>query len=135
MSGIPYWSVVEEKRRELVQEYVVNRKAKIAAGEPDPYPGQPSDYQSLYLASVKLPPTVDPDSREGQICCLNFAFAARKICGENGHQTHRVATQHEIERYWEDEKQRAALSRKAEDRLNARRTVNVRAVQPAQRGA
>src|SRR5262249_24515539 len=125
-----FWGLIEEKRRELIQEYVANRKAKIAAGEPDPYPQQPKDYQGLFLVTIQLPKIVDPDSRGGQITCCNFALAARKIVGENNTPTHVVASTEQIERYFVEARERITAARKNEDMLNAHRTHSFTRAEP-----
>jgi len=132
MAALEFWNQVEAKRRELIQEYIVNRKAKIAASEPDPFPGQPKDYSALFMMTVKNPTA---GTVGGQVTLLNFALAARRAIGENLIPTHRVATTEEIKDMHQQSEAHMAKAYKMEDAINNRRTVHVRPVEPKRRVA
>jgi hypothetical protein len=125
-----FWSQVAEKQRELIQEYVVNRKAKIAVGEPDPFPEQPRDYSGLFMITVKNPTA---QTVGGQVTVLNFAVAARRVIGENLIPTHRVASTEEIRDMWLQSDAHMAKAYKMEAALQNRRIVTVRAAEPQPR--
>lgn len=130
MSSALFWNQVTEKQRELVQEYATKRKAKIEAGEADPYPEQPKDYSGLFMITL---PNPTAQTIGGQVTVLNFALAARRIVGENLIPVMRVATGQEIRDMWQASEAHMAASYRMEDNINARRTVHVRHAEPKPR--
>jgi hypothetical protein len=131
MSALEFWNQVTEKQRELVQEFVINRKAKTEAGEADPYPEQPRDYSGLFMITLKNPTA---GTVGGQVTVLNFALAARRIIGENLIPVMRVATGQEIRDMKQASDAHMAASYRMEDVLHSKRTVHVRSAEPRPRG-
>jgi len=122
---------IKEKRSELESEYIVGRRAAIGRGEADPHPQQPRDYSGLFLSSLAIPN--DPASRAGRIVCVSFEWASRMIVGRNLYLEARVATTEEIAAFWREQETRRAEGLKAEDVINSKRTVVVRAAEPKAR--
>jgi hypothetical protein len=113
-------------------KYIIDRKAKIAAGEPGPNPQQPKDYSGLFTITLE---NRGACTVGGGISVYSFEVAARRLVGSNFQPEARIATTLEIQSYWEAADARMAIARKADDALNQKRTVHVLPVSPKTRRA
>ncbi len=133
MAALEVWRKIEMKRLELIDTFVTQRRAKIAAGEPDPHIGQPADGHSLFIASLGSPN--DASVVAGRLVCCNFFLAARKIVGENLWATHAVATTEQIAKFWEESEANHQSEMRMENATNMRRVVHVLPAEPRKKSA
>jgi hypothetical protein len=112
-----YWSAVAAQQKELVREYITNRRQKIAAGENDPYL-HPLDGSGLFLKSI-----ANRGARTvgGGVTVASFEVAARKIVD----CTHVVCDTASVQAFHEECAARMVLARKSDEVIAGRRTVRV----------
>jgi len=83
-------------------------------------------HDGLFMMSVE---NEERCTAGGAVCAIPFKLIGCKLADK----THRRATAQEIEEMHRQQESRKALSERAEDAINRRRTVHLRAVEPQSR--